>query len=473
VDGGRPRAPANGRERKGRANGSTIVAPITPAGAGAVSILRLSGPEAFPITLRMTGVDPSRVSPRTLSRCAVRDGEGQEIDSALVVFFPAPGSFTGEDAAEIHMHGNPVLVERAAAAACELGASPAAPGEFSRRAFHNGKLDLTQAEGLADLIAARTAGAARAALRQLKGGIREAVSPLRGQVVSLLTLLEASIDFSEEEDLPLLSTRQLQERVSELRIQVGRCLASYARGHRYRDGATVTITGVANVGKSRLLNRLLGEERAIVTEVPGTTRDYLSGEVSLAGIPLRLVDTAGLRDASDPVEREGVRRSREIIASADLALFVLDGSRPAHDGDLEAYREVADRPHFVLLNKRDLPAAEEGDRFRGAGRKGTIPLSAATGEGVEVLLGEIARDLAPEEGAIMAEAPLTRLRHLEAVRRADIALERAQEAAGNNLSLEFIASDVREAAQALSELTGEIAPEEVLDAIFSSFCIGK
>jgi len=258
-----------------------------------------------------------------------------------------------------------------------------------------------------------------------------------------------------------------------LREQVGRCLASYTRGHRYRDGATVAIAGVANVGKSRLLNRILGEERAIVTEIPGTTRDYLSGEVSLAGIPLRLVDTAGLRDASDPVEREGVRRSREIIAAADLTLFVLDGSRLANDGDFEAYREVADRPHLVLLNKRDLPSAEEGGRFRGPGRNGTLPLSAATGEGVEGLLRAIARDLAPEEDAIMAEAPLTRLRHVEAVRKADIALERAQEAVGKALSLEFIASDVRDAAQALAELTGEIAPEEVLDAIFGAFCIGK
>ena len=473
MDEQRPRAHAEDRGGPGKGDGTTIVAPITPSGVGAVSLLRLSGPEAFPIALRMTGVDPSRVSPRTLPRCTVRDGKGEEIDSALVFFFPAPRSFTGEDVAEIHLHGNPVLVERAAVAACDLGASPAAPGEFSRRAFQNGKMDLTQAEALADLVAARTAGSARAALRQLKGGIREAVSPLRGQIVSLLTLLEASIDFSEDEDVPLLSNEQIQERVSELRAQVGRCLASYARGHRYRDGATVAIAGVANVGKSRLLNRILGEERAIVTEIPGTTRDYLSGEVCLAGIPLRLVDTAGLRDASDPVEKEGVRRSLEIIASADLTLFVLDGSRRAHDGDLEAYREVADRPHLVLLNKRDLPVAEEGGRFRGPGRNGTVSLSAATGEGVGALLRAVACDLAPEEDAIMAEAPLTRLRHVEAVRKADVALERAQEAAGKTLSVEFIASDVRNAAQALAELTGEIAPEEVLDAIFSAFCIGK
>jgi tRNA modification GTPase len=400
----------------------------------------------------------------------VRNGKGEEIDSGLVVFFPAPRSFTGEDVVEIHLHGNPVLVEQAGTAACDLGAYPAAPGEFSRRAFQNGKMDLTQAEALSDLIAARTAGAARAALRQLKGGIGQAISPLRSQIVSLLTVLEASIDFSEDEDVPFLSGEQIKERVSELRMQVGRCLASYARGHRYRDGATVAIAGVANVGKSRLLNRILGEERAIVTEIPGTTRDFLSGEISLFGIPLRLVDTAGLRDSLDPVEREGVtaglrdsldpveregvRRSREIISSADLTLFVLDGSRPAHEGDHEAYREVSDRHHIVLLNKRDLPAAEEGAQFDGPGRSGTFALSAKTGEGVDGLLRAIARDLAPEEGAIMAEAPLTRLRHLEAVRRADVALKRAQEATERSLSLEFIASDVREAAQALAELTG-------------------
>ncbi|MGZ9147716.1 MAG: tRNA uridine-5-carboxymethylaminomethyl(34) synthesis GTPase MnmE [Candidatus Deferrimicrobiaceae bacterium] len=467
-----PRARAAPEGGAGGDGGTTIVAPITPPGSGAVSLLRLSGPEAYPIASRMTGVDPSLVPSRTLVRCPVRDSRGEEIDSGLVVFFPAPRSFTGEDVAEIHMHGNPVLVERAATAACTLGAVPAAPGEFSRRAFENGKMDLAQAEALADLISARTEGAARAALRQLQGGIREAITPLREQIVSLLTILEATIDFSDE-DIPLIDNAQLIERISDLRKQAGRYAASYTRGRRYRDGATVAIAGVANVGKSRLLNRILGEERAIVTEIPGTTRDYLSGEVSLSGVPLRLVDTAGLREAEDPVEREGVRRSREIIAAADLTLFVLDGSRSAHGGDREAHREVAERPHLVLVNKQDLPVVEDGALFRGPGRKGTVLLSAKTGEGIDALLQAIAAELAPGEDAIMAEAPLTRLRHFEAVRKADVALERGQKAAGRALSLEFPAADIREAARALAELTGEIAPEEVLQAIFRSFCIGK
>ena len=452
---------------------ATIVAPATPPGAGAVSILRLSGPQAFSIADRLTGIDPSAHPPRTLSRCTIRDAAGSEVDSGLVVCFPSPHSFTGEDVVEIHLHGNPILVEEAAAAACALGAVPAAPGEFSRRAFLNGKMDLTQAEGLCDLVAARTEASARAALRQMKGGIRDAIAPLRERLLSLLVLLEASIDFSDDEGIDPLSGTQVIERVSETKDYLSRYLRSYDLGHRLREGATVAITGVANVGKSKLLNRLLGEERAIVTEIPGTTRDYLSGELILSGIPVRLVDTAGLRETEDPVEREGVRRSRQILAEADLALFLIDAGREAYDGDRKAYEEVAGRPHLLLLNKSDLPAVETGGDFRGEGRRGALPVSAKTGEGMEELLRAMARELVPEGGAIMAEAPMTRLRHVFAVKKAVAALERAEVAAAKGMSPEFPAADVREAARALSELTGEIAPEDVLNAIFSSFCIGK
>ncbi len=452
---------------------TTIVAPATPPGIGAVSILRLSGPRAFEIARRLTGLDPVGASPRHLLRCDVRGEGGEPIDTALAAFFPAPRSFTGEDLVEIHIHGNPVLVERAAVAACSLGAVPAAPGEFSRRAYQNGKMDLTQAEALADLIAARTDAAAGAALRQLRGSVGEAVAPLRERIRDLLVLLEAAIDFSDEEDVPDANSQQLTERVLKIRHDLAGLIASYDRGRLAREGATVAIAGVANVGKSKLLNRLLGEERAIVTEVPGTTRDYLSGDIVCDGIAVRLVDTAGLREAADPVEREGVRRSREIVAGADFTLFLLDRSRPAHAGDAAAYAEVSGRPHLLLLNKSDLAPAETGERFAGSGRRGAMAVSAKTGEGVETLLRAIARELLPASGAIMAEAPLTRLRHVEAARRADEALSRAAEAVRTRLPVECVAADAREAARALSELTGEIAPEEVLDAIFGSFCIGK
>jgi tRNA modification GTPase len=334
-------------------------------------------------------------------------------------------------------------------------------------------MDLTQAEGLCDLIAARTAASARAALRQLKGGIRDTVANLRERMLSLLVLMEASIDFSDEEDIASLTEAQAEERILEIRISLSRCLQSYDLGHRLREGAIVAIAGVANVGKSRLLNRLLGEERAIVTEIPGTTRDYLSGELTLSGIPVRLVDTAGLRETEDPVEREGVRRSRQILSEADLALFLLDASRAAHDGDRRAYEEVAERPHLLLLNKSDLPPAETGRDFRGEGIRGVLSVSAKTGEGMEAMLRAMALELVPEGASMMAEAPMTRLRHVDAVEKAVEALSRASLAVGEGLSLEFPAADVREAAEALSELTGEIAPEEVLNAIFGSFCIGK
>jgi tRNA modification GTPase len=292
-------------------------------------------------------------------------------------------------------------------------------------------------------------------------------------MLALLTLLESSIDFSDEEDIAPLSTQQLKERVSEIKDSLSRYLRSYELGHRLREGASVAIAGAANVGKSRLLNRLLGEDRAIVTEIPGTTRDYLSGELILSGVPVRLIDTAGLREPGDPVEREGIRRSRRILSESDLALFLLDAGRAAGEEDRRAYGEVAARPHLVLLNKSDLPPAENGSEFAGEGRRGTLPVSAKTGAGVEELLRAMARELAPAGGAVLAEAPMNRLRHLAAVKKAVEALSRAQRAAGEGLSLEFPAADIREAAQALSELTGEIAPEEVLDAIFGSFCIGK
>ena len=369
----------------------TIVAPATPGGTGAISVVRLSGPDAFQVAGRLTGLSPSDAPPRTLRRCSVRNASGEILDTSLAVFFPEPHSYTGEDVVEIHLHGNPVVVETVVRAACKAGAVPAEPGEFSRRAFHRGKMDLTQAEGLCDLIVARTEEAARSALRQMRGGIREEIVPLRDRLLSLLTLQEAAIDFAEEDDVPAITGRQLMERVSEIVEQLEVLLRSYEAGHRFRDGATVVIAGVANVGKSRLLNRLAGEERAIVTETPGTTRDYLHADVPIGGIPVTLIDTAGLRETTDPVEREGVRRSREIVASADLVLFVLDGSRTASTGDRSAYEEVASHPHLLLLNKTDLAAAEEGDGFAGAGKRGAFRLSAKTGEGIGALVAAVAR----------------------------------------------------------------------------------
>ncbi|MEW6720622.1 MAG: tRNA uridine-5-carboxymethylaminomethyl(34) synthesis GTPase MnmE [Thermodesulfobacteriota bacterium] len=464
---------APGAGGTGTRGDATIVSPATPGGIGAVSIVRLSGPRAFHIIEALTPLSPAALPPRTLVKADMRDAAGKILDSGLLACFPAPRSFTGEDVAELHLHGSPTVVDAVVRAACAAGAVPAEPGEFSRRAFFNGKMDLTQAEGLADLIAARTEAAATSALRQMRGAIGEAVGPLRERLLSLLTALESAIDFGDEDDVPEANERQVIERVDEIVRSLESLLRSYGTGRLFRDGATVAIAGVANVGKSRLLNRLAGEERAIVDETPGTTRDYLHAEISVAGIPVLLVDTAGLRETADPVERKGVLRSRDAIARADLVLFVLDGAREVGEEDREAYREVAGRPHLVVVNKSDLPAAATGEELSGEGRRGVLRVSAKTGEGAEALLSAVAREIAPSEGAILTQAPLTRERHRGAVERAVASLSRARESAGAGLSPEFLAADVREASLALAELLGEVAPEEVLDEVFRRFCIGK
>ncbi len=453
---------------------ATIVSPATPGGTGAVSIVRLSGPRAFPIVSVLTPLSPAELPPRTLVRSDVRDAGGKVLDSALIACFPAPRSFTGEDVAEFHLHGSPTVVDAVVRAACAAGAVPAEPGEFSRRAFHHGKMDLTQAEGLADLIAARTEDAARSALRQMRGGIGREVGPLRDRLLSLLAALESAIDFGDEDDVPEAKPSQIIERVDEIVSGLEALLRSYEAGRRFRDGATVAIAGVANVGKSRLLNRLAGEERAIVDEAPGTTRDYLQAEVSVAGIPVLLVDTAGLRQTEDPVERKGVLRSRDVIARADLVLFLLDGGRAVDEGDRQAFREALGRPHLVVVNKSDLPAAATGEELAGAKEgRGVVRVSAKTGEGIEALTAAIARELSPAEGSVRAQAPLTRERHRFAVEKAIEALDRAKSSARAGLSPEFPAADVREASRALAELLGEVAPEEILDEVFRRFCIGK
>ncbi len=453
---------------------TTIIAPASAPGAGAVSVVRISGPRAFAVAAAMTGREAALpLPPRKLVRCTMVDAFGAAIDDAMVACFPSPHSFTGEDVVEFYLHGNPRIVSMVCSSGSALGAVPAAAGEFTRRAFMNGKMDLTQAEGVADLIAARSDGAVRAALAQLRGGIGDQARPIRDRVVRLLTLVEGAIDFSDEEDIPEAAPAVLSAEIGGLRVALARLLASWRVGHRMRDGVTVVIAGVANVGKSHLLNRLLGEERAIVAPVPGTTRDYLTGESEMAGFPVRFVDTAGLRDTDDPVEAEGVRRSRQLVGVADLVLFVLDGSRPAEPADRSAYAEVAGLPHLLLFNKDDLPADGQGVDFDGSGLKGSLRVSAKTGAGIGTLQSTMAGELFPPSDFAREEAPLTRLRHRDAVARSDEALARAGSAIPACLPMECIAADVRDAARALAELTGAIAPDEVLDTIFNSFCVGK
>lgn len=488
---------------------STIVAPATAGGNGAVAIVRLSGPDALKIGSALSGADLFSFPPRTLCKVALRLADGSPIDDALAVVFRAPHSFTGEDVVEFQTHGSPVVVSRLCAEACALGARPASAGEFSRRAFVNGKMDLAQAEGVADLIAARTDAAACAAVRQMRGSLREAVGPLRDSLLHASTLLVAAIDFSDEEDVASLGLPDVPSLVADVRARLSSLLSTFERNRRLRDGATVALVGAVNVGKSRLLNAIVGFERAIVADLPGTTRDTLHADIDLHGVPVRLVDTAGLRDTDCVVEREGVRRTRDEIASADLLLFVVDGSRPPTVDETAVFDELAVRPHLLVVNKSDLPASPEAterwasacpdsfvvshtnyspDSLGGAdtgegdaasiggnfsGVPSTFCVSAKTGEGVEALLAAVAASLAPTESELSGEAVLTRVRHVDAIRSAYTALARAEEAARSGLSHEFVADDLRLAAVALGELTGEITPDDLLDAIFSTFCVGK
>ena len=465
---------ANESELNSLREGATIVSPATPGGEGAVSIVRLSGPKAFSILSALASRPLSFFKPRTLTRADMRDEHGNLLDAAMAVCFPGPHSFTGEDMAELHLHGSPAVVEAVIQAACLSGATPAAPGEFSRRAFQNGKMDLTQAEGLADLIAARTQAAASSALRQMRGAISGEISPIRESLVELLLTLETAIDFADEDGVPQADPQQICEKVKEISDKLELVLRSYEKGRIYRDGAIVAITGVTNVGKSLLLNRLAGEERAIVDDAPGTTRDFLQAEVAMGGVRVLLVDTAGLRDSEDPVEQKGIERSREIIARADLVLFVMDGGREVEEKDRLAFEAVRERPHLVVVNKLDLPAKTAGEEFSGAScGKGVLRVSAKTGEGIDGLVEAIAREFSAGEGAVLAQGPLTRERHRRAVEKALEALARASESAAAGMSPEFAAADVREASRALAELVGEIAPEEILNEVFSRFCIGK
>jgi tRNA modification GTPase len=392
-------------------------------------------------------------------------GDGQVIDSGLAIFFSAPASFTGEDVLELHGHGSPLLADLLLARLLELGARLARPGEFSERAFLNGKLDLLQAEAIADLIDSATAQAARSALRTLNGAFSRQVADLVEHLTALRTQLEASIDFPED-DLDALDPGLASTPLTALERRLGEVLASARQGQILRDGFQLTIAGRPNVGKSSLLNALAGRETAIVTEYPGTTRDLLQAHLQVAGVPLLVVDTAGIRDPADPVEAIGVERARRAVQEADVVLLVVDARVGVQAEDVAILNAVDPlTPRAIALNKIDLTSEEPAVAAGPAGR--TVSLSAKTGAGLGLLQGCL-RELVgynAEEGVFIA-----RRRHLEALRQAHGHLQRA---IASLPRAELVAEDLRQAQRALAELTGEVTTEELLEQIFSSFCIGK
>jgi tRNA modification GTPase len=441
------------------ASRDTIYAPATAAGVAGVAVVRVSGPQAGAALQTLARKTPE---PRVATRARLIDpADGGALDDALVLWFPAPASFTGEDVAEFHLHGGRAVLNGALAALARLpGLRLARPGEFARRAFDAGKLDLAEIEALADLIAAETRAQARQALAQLGGALGAKIEALRGRAMRLLAHAEAEIDFPDEGDAPQGAIAAMRPGIDALAAEIAALLDDGRRGEILRDGFSVAILVPPNAGKSSLLNRLAGREAAIVSDIPGTTRDTLEVRLDLRGLPVVLCDTAGLRalDESDPhapIEREGMRRARARADGADLKLLVLDARDPAIPGELA---ELA-RDALIVRNKADLAPGAEG-----------LAISALTGQGLDALEAKLARIVAARLGAMDTAAPLlTRARHREALQDAHAALRRAR-----SLDVaELAGEELRACASALGRIVGRTGVEDVLDVLFAEFCIGK
>ncbi|MGV8081286.1 MAG: tRNA uridine-5-carboxymethylaminomethyl(34) synthesis GTPase MnmE [Syntrophales bacterium] len=453
----------------------TIVAIATPPGVGAIGIIRLSGPSSGRIAGRL--FHPSSASgewsSHRLMHGHVLSGAGDILDEVLLCWMRGPHSFTGEDVVEIHCHGGPVILQSVLAESIRAGARPAEPGEFTKRAFLNGRIDLAQAEAVADMITARTGEALKVASSQLKGDLSRRIESLRNGLTEVLVHLEAEIDFSDE-DLAPVRPEVLTDRVMALRDEVGGLLDTWNEGRLYRNGASVVIAGRSNVGKSSLLNRLLGLERAIVTPAPGTTRDFIEEWISLEGIPVKLADTAGIRDTEDPAEREGIRRVWERISAADRVIVLLDGSEALTAEDRRIAEEVGSRKGFPVINKADLPAAIEAEDVQ-ALFDGQDPLwiSAKRGDGIPGLLKTMHRFLMQGDGSGGFEGLLSNARHKAALEGAQYFLSQAASGLAAGCSPEVAACDIQDALDRLGDVVGKTTAEQVLERIFSTFCIGK
>ena len=443
----------------------TIAAIATPPGRGGVGIVRVSGLGATRIAQELLGRLPQ---PRYALLASFNDAAGKAIDQGLALYFKAPASFTGEDVLELQGHGGPVVMDLLLQRVLALGARLAAPGEFSRRAYLNDKLDLVQAEAVADLIESQTAAAARSAMRSLTGEFSDRVNALVGKITELRMYVEAAIDFPEEE-IDFLADNRIATALSGLIEQADGLLQRANTGRLLRDGMTLVIAGRPNAGKSSLMNALTGQDSAIVTHIPGTTRDVLREQVELDGLPLHIVDTAGLREANDAVEKEGVRRARDELARADHALWVFDGERDPDAAGLADAGLPPQLPITRIRNKADLVGIATGlDERHGAVE---ISLSAKTGAGVDVLR-EYLKNLVSFQGASEGDFSARR-RHLDAITRARDLMISGEHVLKNGRAGELLAEDLRLAQLALSEITGEFSADDLLGEIFGSFCIGK
>ena len=470
----------------------TICAISSPLGQGGIGIVRLSGGEALSILKRIFSFkdgNASLKSHRIYYGQVVNPEDGTVVDEALATVMKAPRTYTREDVAEINCHGGPAAVRKVLELAVKAGARCAEPGEFTKRAYLNGRIDLTQAEAVMDVIASTTEASLAAAISQLGGGLRQRIEEVREDLISLLALTEVSIDFPEEE-IEYVPLDGLAKGAVRAKEKISRLLSTYDEGRLLREGLRLAIVGAPNVGKSSLLNLLTKSDRAIVTDIPGTTRDTVEETVNLGGVPVRLIDTAGIRHSEDAVEKEGIKRSEKAIAEADLVLFVLDGSREVSTQDIEIIEKIKDKDplsfgkkkgskenrHFlILINKSDLtqkinlkvfgcyPFYKKGNE---------VSLSSKTGDGLDELIARI-KDAVFSGGIERAPEAAINLRHKVALEKASAALERFVDGCERGLSQEFLALELRDALDAVGEVVGTTAPEDILNKIFDDFCIGK
>ncbi len=446
----------------------TIIALATPPGVGAISVIRLSGPKTFEVADKYFKGKESvlAVKSHTIHYGYILDSEGNSIDDVLLSIFKAPNSYTGEDSIEISFHGNPLIAEKIISAFLNSGLIRIAePGEFTKRAFLNNRIDLSQAEAVADIIHARSEASLRGARNQLDGLLSRKISSLRESLINATSFIELELDFAEE-DIEIINNSEVLKKIDEIVIEIDSLLESYNIGRVIRDGVNVALVGKPNVGKSSILNYLLKESRAIVSNIPGTTRDVIREEISIDGILFRLFDTAGLRTSDNPIEAEGIRRSREVVRNADVILFIEDVEQGSSRDIFDDLLNISASDKILrVLNKIDLGDEKIGEV--------DIKVSAKTGAGMSALTKKLVEKALGGDYYTEKTAIVSNIRHYSSLKKARESLLNARESVLKNVSGEFISVDLRNAALSLGEIIGDVTSDDILNNIFMKFCIGK
>lgn len=449
----------------------TIIALITPPGRSGIGVIRLSGNSALEITRKLTADKNFQPEPRKAVLKKVYEPESDSlIDETVITYFQSPQSFTGEDVIEISSHGSPIILRQIIDVCLKSDARQAQPGEFSLRALSNGRMNLSQAEAIRDLIDAQTVASARQAVRQLRGEFSNQLQPLKDKLLNVIVVLESTLEFVED-DLPDFQAEKIKENLLEIARELNKTASTFRAGKLLREGLKITLAGRPNVGKSSLFNALLGHERAIVTEIAGTTRDSLHEALSINGIPISLIDTAGLRETVDTVEKIGVERTKRVMADADLVIVVLDGSEKLNEQDEQVLSETKDLNRIIVINKSDLDNSDLSYENNFKNSK-FVKVSAKTGEGLEQLEQAIVSPFASQDidsqGFLVSDA-----RHHDLLLRAASEIENSVSLLENKMSEEIVLIGLHNAIRYLGDITGETTTEDMLTRIFSAFCIGK